>query len=788
MIVPLARGIEGRLETNVHVRDSESARVDEILATGFASRFARFAVLVVRGPGVSSLRTPTGRALLRRVIDDVRAAPAVTGTASALDADDSLFVGADGGTFVIVGLDPAARLDSILPDLRARTEGMSAALRARGDSVTLLWTGSGPLTVDLRRASADDAWRAEQRIFPLTLVMLVIAFGAVVAAALPLATGALAIAVALGTTALITRFFPLSVLLVNVTTMLGLGLGVDYALLLVSRFREARARGLDSVGAAGEAGALGGETIVLSAGAVLLGFAGLALVPLSDIRSMAIGGALVTLTSVLSAITLLPALLATRLGACVAIGGSRARRRIRGTGWRRTSVWIVRHPVYVLIVAGAPLAAMLWQARRMERRMPGGDWLPPTMESARGTSALRSMHRAGIVQTLRVVIEFPDSVPALSPTGWGITERVAMAIAEDPRVGRVRSLPAFTGKHVPPPTLIATLPGDVLTTFIGRGGRRALIDVLPADGDSPEVPMALVRDLRQRGSAALSGRSDVRVLIGGLPALNADYEDVIRRATPRVLMLVLGGTLVALMIGFRSILVPLKAIVLNLATVGATFGLVVLVFLDGRGAKLIGLSAPLDGIFAAVPLLVFCTVFGLSMDYEVFLVSRVAEATRRGLGPTAAVVEGVRRTGGVITSAGLVMVVVFAGFMYGDFVLMKLLGFALAAAVLLDITLVRLALGPALLVLAGRWNWWPASPRRSARPDDHESAARAWIPLELDRHARETRPVHLDGLDIVRPKIVYAPTPEGRRSVEGDRRRAETSDASRTAQSSRSGR
>jgi RND superfamily putative drug exporter len=226
--------------------------------------------------------------------------------------------------------------------------------------------------------------------------------------------------------------------------------------------------------------------------------------------------------------------------------------------------------------------------------------------------------------------------------------------------------------------------------------------------------MALVRDLRSAPARELTGLRDTRVVVGGLPAFNVDYEAAVNSATPRVVMLVVAGTLLALAVGFRSVLVPLKAVALNLLSVGGAFGAVVLVFQKGYGERLLGLSAPLDGIFAAVPLLVFCIVFGLSMDYEVFLVSRVAEARRLGASEREAVVEGVRRTGGVITSAALIMTVVFAAFVLGDFVLMKILGFALAVAVLLDVTIVRLALGPALLTLAGRWNWWPGV--RSGRP------------------------------------------------------------------------
>ncbi|MGH7633237.1 MAG: MMPL family transporter, partial [Gemmatimonadaceae bacterium] len=173
--------------------------------------------------------------------------------------------------------------------------------------------------------------------------------------------------------------------------------------------------------------------------------------------------------------------------------------------------------------------------------------------------------------------------------------------------------------------------------------------------------------------------------------------------------LIVCGTLLALGIGFRSVLIPLKAVALNLVSVAAAFGALVLVFQDGYGAHMIGLSAPVSGVFPAVPVIVFCIVFGLSMDYEIFLVARVAEARRAGFSEPAALVEALARTGGVITSASAIMIVAFGAFMQGGFLLMKMLGFALAAAVFIDATVVRMAVGPALLRLAGSWNWWPAA-------------------------------------------------------------------------------
>lgn len=705
-LVPLARGVEQRLETGARVPGSESAEVSRLLATRFTSPYAQYAVLVVRG--LPPPATAPGRAALGEIVRVLRASPAVTGTFSALDAPDSLFVGAGGGTFVVVGLRASnqAAIDTLLPGLRRVTGALMSALRTQDGAAELLWTGEGPLTADLRRASADDAHEAERRVLPLTLALLVLSFGAVVAAALPVAIGALAIALTLGCTALVAHFAPLSVLVINVVTMVGLGLGIDYALLLVSRFREARRHGLDSEAAAIEAVTHAGHTIVLSGAAVAVGFAALAAVPLTDLRSIALGGLIVTGVSVLVATTLLPGALAA---IDYRVEWGRVRQiTARSDWWGRWSGWVVRRPLLVLLIAGAPLAVLGWEWRRLDVRTPSGDWLPPDLESARGLRALREMRRSGIVQSVRVIIELPAGMSVFTPSGWRAAVAVTDRLSADPRVARVRSLPAVLGP-APSAQALTMLPRAVRASLVSADSRHLLVELMPVETASTAGVMELVRTLRDDDPAAVSGLRGARVLVGGLPAFNVDYGDAVRAATPRVVALVVAGTLVALFIGFGSVLIALKAVLLNLVSVGAAFGAAVLVFQDGLGARLLGLSGPLDGIFPAVPLLVFCTVFGLSIDYEVFLVARVAEARRRGADDASAVVEGVRRTGGVITSAALIMTVVFGAFMLGDFVLMKILGFALATAVLIDVTIVRLALGPALLAIAGRWNWWPGA-------------------------------------------------------------------------------
>ncbi len=216
-----------------------------------------------------------------------------------------------------------------------------------------------------------------------------------------------------------------------------------------------------------------------------------------------------------------------------------------------------------------------------------------------------------------------------------------------------------------------------------------------------------MRELRKTGAPALTGVPGATLLVGGIPALNADYETIIRDRFPSVMALVIGGTLLALLCGFRSIFAALKAIALNLLSVAASFGALVLVFQSGYGSSLLGVPGGTSSVFPLVPIVTFAIVFGLSMDYEVFLVARVLEARRSGMSEVDAIPEGMARTAGLITSAAAIMIVVFAAFTFGDFLVVKMIGFTLAIAVLIDATLVRIVVGPALLRIAGDWNWWP---------------------------------------------------------------------------------
>jgi RND superfamily putative drug exporter len=511
---------------------------------------------------------------------------------------------------------------------------------------------------------------------------------------------------------LLTQFWPLSILLQNVVAMLGFGLGIDYALLVVGRFREALAAGRDNVQAACDAASRAGHTITLSGASVAIAFAALLFVPVDEIRSIAIGGLLVIVVAVLLATTLLPALLAF-IGPRINMGS--IRRMPAGSasdGWRRWGRFVCTRPIAVLLIAGAPLGAIALQSPRLTTDLPRGDWLPRDMESSRGLRTLSDMKTSGVVNAIRIVFHFPEGVTWDSPQGWSALARAGAKLAEDDRVARVRTLPIATHFSSPNLQLLAAIPPDVRQSLVSADGKLALIEILPSEMAGIRGAADLVREIRAMPSGALGGLPGTRVDVGGLPALNVDYEASTAGRFGSIVGAVTLATFIALLAGFRSVLIAIKAIALNLFSVAVAFGAVVLVFQDGVGSALLGLAEPLGGTFPAIPLLVFCVVFGLSMDYEVFLVARVAEARRAGMNDDDAIAEGLARTGGMITSAAAIMIAVFGAFMLGDFVLIKILGFALVVAVLVDATVMRVAIGPALLKLGGRWNWWPGEPYR----------------------------------------------------------------------------
>jgi putative drug exporter of the RND superfamily len=708
-LLPFSFHAERHLETATRIEGSEAESVARELDSGFRSPFVDRVVLVIQG--LPPADTEEGEQALAIVEEGLREEPGVSGIVSHLDFRDPIFVGRGGGTFVLLGLASTdGPVESLVPKLHQRAISLQNQLRGRYPAVKLELTGETPLNFDIRKASADDVKHAEVLVIPATLALLLVAFGSIVAALIPLAVGQLAIAATLAIAGFLGMRWHLSILVQNLATMLGLGLGIDYALLMVSRFREAIAAGHNGLIASGIAARQAGKTLLISASTVAIGFLALLTVPISEVRSIGVAGFLVAGMSLLLANTVVPAVLAVlgprihagRLPFIARLDAHRAART--GNRWRHWGKLIVAHPWLAMLLAGAPLLLLAAQSARLDTSVPKGDWLPSAAESVHALHTLEQMDRAGIVYSLRVILELPTDSIAQTDSGWNTLDRFTKRLASDPRSDRVISITTMAESNR---SSLGSLSRETRRTFLSRDGRAALLEVLPTASVSLRDQVNWVRELRKTGAAALTGIPGATLRIGGIPALNADYQTIVEERFASVMALVVVGTLLALLGGFRSLFAAVKAIFLNLLSVAASFGALVLVFQDGHGSSFLGVREGTGSIFPIVPIVAFAIVFGLSMDYEVFLVARVLEARRSGLSEMDAIPEGLARTAGLITSAAAIMIVVFAAFTFGNFLVVKMLGFTLAVAVFIDATLVRIVIGPALLRIAGDWNWWP---------------------------------------------------------------------------------
>ncbi len=712
-LLPFSFRIERRLETAVHIQGGEAEKVDQELAQRFQAPYAQRIVLVISGiPDPDSAK---GADALSFLTSSLRSVPGVSGAISSLDWPDPLFTGNNGGALIIVGLDPHdASVESLVPQLREKAQWMEGQLRSQYPGIKLQITGETPINFDLRKVSADDVRHAEERAMPVTLLLLLLAFGSLVGALLPLGVGVLSISMAMGACALLSHYLHLSILVQNLATMLGLGLGIDYALLMVSRFREALVEGCDPGCAADLAAEQAGKTLLVSATTVAIGFSALLTVPISELRSIGIAGLLVTVLSVMLCTFILPwvlGLLGHRINAArVPLPFKRFKTEeslcAASERWGRWAGIVTRRPWIALLVAGIPLLVLAFQASKISVGLPDHDSLPAQADSVKALHTLKGMGRSGIVQSLRVVLELPPQSPALSPGGWLAVTRLTQHFQSDPRAEEVLSLPTLTGMS-DTADAVGDVPEPIRKSLLSTDGHAALIELLPTAKLTPGELMQWVREVRSSDVAAITGVPGAVLSVGGIPALNADYDSVVRERLPKVVVGVILGSLLALLIGLRSLFAAFKAVLLNLLSVGASFGALVLVFQQGHGSRLLGLDGPTRAVFPIVPILAFAIVFGLSMDYEVFLVARVLEERRRGLPERSAVIEGLARTARLITSAAAIMIAVFIAFTIGSFLVVQMLGFTLAVAVFIDATVVRMVVGPALLQLAGDWNWWP---------------------------------------------------------------------------------
>lgn len=706
-------------------RKDESARATQLITQAFPRPFAEYLAIVVRGP--VRWTHPRFRTLLDSLTAAAERKPYVTQVVSSRRLGDSTFVSQDRRTtFLIAALAPrtnSGMRDNLVPDLRTTLRQVQAALGDATDFEVRV-TGNTALDYDVRIISAEDTRHGERRALPLTLVVLVLAFGALVAATLPIVVGMLAISIALGVVALAAERTTMSVFVLNITTMVGLGVGIDYSLLIVTRFREELNRGLSPGDAAIRTIHTAGSAVITSGLTVVVGFGALFAAPLYETRSVAIGGLLVVGCAVLLAVTFLPALLAI-IGRAIDRPKwlSRVLAPIHApTGWERWARWLGHRPWRALAIGGGIIAILTLPLASVRIGLPAANWFPPRSESGIALAQLRAIGAGGVIHPVRIVVQLPENESAVAARRLSGLKALADSLRRHPMVREVRGLASIR------PGLstlqLAMFYGDTnnprerypefLNAYLSLDNRTTLLDVIPADTVSLTGTMDLVRDVRLHVARGLRGLTDAEVVVGGFAATGVDLQHDLLTRFPRVVALILTVTALMLFVAFRSLLVPVKAVVLNSLSVLGAFGITVFVFQHGYGGSFFGLEGPTEAIFVIVPVLVFATVFGLSMDYEVFLLTRVKEVFDKTGRNDHATMEGLSATASTITFAALIMVIVFGVFAFSRVLAVQFIGFGLAAAVLLDATLIRMILVPAIMHIAGRWNWWPGvrAPRR----------------------------------------------------------------------------
>jgi len=552
------------------------------------------------------------------------------------------------------------------------------------DGFSVLITGQATVGHDFTDLSESDLQKGEGIGIPIALVILVAVFGAVVAALVPLILTIFAIIVALALAALIGQISPLSFFVVNMLTFMGLAVGIDYSLFIVSRYRDERREGHGKHEAIGMAGMTASRAVLFSGMTVVLALVGMLIVPTKIFVSLAAGAILVVLVAVVAALTLLPAiisLLGDRIERLrVPYFGRRAQRSSDDGGfWGRIVAVVMRHPVVALVLSVVVLLVAAVPYFGIHTGSAGLATLPDSTHAKQGYVALNRDFTVGEVTPATIVVD-GDVTSAAARDAFA---KLQSALAKDNRFGPV--VPA----------------GDSAPDL-------AVINVPIAGDPNSESALDAVRALRHTYLPDALAGTQLNAYVTGASAQNLDYFAITDDYLPIVFALVLGLSFVLLMLAFRSVVVPASSIVMNLLSVGAAYGLLVFVTQEGHGAGLFGFrQVPI--VEAWIPLFLFSVLFGLSMDYQVFLLSRIRERYDKRGDAREAVVYGITSTARLITGAALIMVAVFAGFAAGQLVMFQQMGFGLGVAILLDATIVRTVLMPAWMELLGERNWYMPS-------------------------------------------------------------------------------
>src|SRR5215216_3993106 len=653
----------------------ESKQAEELIDERFPERDPVDEVVIVRSDEFT-VTTAAFRERVGSLAEELRRSDSVKEVSSYLDPGGEILVSRDAHATIlplVLAGEEEESIDDVVESVR-RADGVE------GFAVDI--TGEFTVGRDFERVSEEDLQQGELQFgLPAALIVLLLVFGTLVGALIPMTMAVLSIVVALALVAVIGQFFEVNLFVTNMLVAMGLALGIDYSLFIVSRLREERAKRLSHREAILNVASTATRAVVLSGTAFSLALLGMFLVPDTILRSLALGAIVVAVVSIAVALTFHPALLMVLGDRIDKLSVPWLGRRVSASAGTEGRFWggavraVVRHPTFSLVAAVVLLLLATSPLLGLKLGASGPSSLPDDALGKRGLIALERDFPTGATEPVEVVV---DTQGAPAPEAELASLR-----------GQLERDSDFAAERA--------------TTE--QGGDLMIVSVpLDVEGSSEEASAAIDR-IREEYVAQAFGDTSDQVLVGGLPAENRDYFALIGTWLPIVIAFVLALTFVLLTLAFRSIVIALTAIAVNLLSVGAAYGLLVLVFQEGVGGDLFGFGQ-VDRIEAWVPVFLFSVLFGLSMDYQVFLLSRIRERYTSSGDTTEAIIFGVGSTARLITGAALIIIAVFAGFAAGELVAFQQMGFGVAIALLIDATIVRLVVIPAAMRLLGERNWY----------------------------------------------------------------------------------
>jgi putative drug exporter of the RND superfamily len=760
--------------------NSEAERVQDLMSEEFGVSPATL-IVVFEGDGLSA-RGGEFQGAQEEALEGVRRMPEVRYVTTYAGTQDARFISDDGKkAYAVIAFNVSIdETRNVVDEVRSKV---------RSEELDTYVTGAAAVYQDLEEASNEDIKRAEKYAFPFALLILLLAFGTVVAAGVPVLIGGVSVLTTLAALYFVAGSYDMSVFVLTLSTMLGLGLGIDYALFFVSRFRE-ELESYPVSEAVSRTVTTAGRSIFFSGTAVLIGLSGLLFFPFMFMRSIGVAGVMVVFVSVAAALTLLPALLGV-LGHRVNWLPVRRHGRSIGTGfWGRSAEVVMRHPLIVILLVSTLLATLLYPVTHMKVGIPEASVLPEKYESRAGDDILKQNFEYAALNPMEIVATLPEdplsadgladakalgesiertgeiaSVESVFTVGEEAARSYARGVADARKEARAeaerREEVAVKSELQSLRTRYGLVPPGAEGRIRAEAERRASAEVerrvpeLPegvsTEGEiSPQGVANFLDSPRARESKELQDALDsyvagdrtllqavtkanpyteaahaavdevrtaeapegVSFLVGGLSAGQKDFISSLYGKAPYAAAFVLSVTYLILLVSFRSVFIPLKAVIVNILSLTASFGAIVFVFQDGNLSGLLDFT-PLGFVDATLPILMFCTIFGVSMDYEVFLLSRIREAYENGDSNTASVAKGLVATAGIITSAAAIIIVVTGAFAFTGIILTKAVGLGLAVAVFVDATIIRVLLVPATMRILGDWNWWPGGRKKT---------------------------------------------------------------------------